>query len=447
MDIADALAHARALTQRADDAAATAAYMEILRRDSTHLQALTELGTLALAGGFRSAARTAYTRAIEHHPHDAVARINLANVLREDNDAAGAALHYRAAIALDPELPQAHQGMAWVLENSDPAGAESHWRKGFAGHAMVTKPYRGVAVGMPVLLLVSARGGNVPTQLWITDRHFAVSVVYAEFYEAHVALPPHALIVNAIGDADRCGVALARAMDVLAHSDAPVINPPSRVRATGRAENARALACLPGVVAPTIDTLTPAAILAARELTFPLLLRRPGFHTGEHFVHVANRAALAPALAEVGGDELFVIAYLDARGPDGMSRKYRAMFIDGVVYPLHLAVSASWKVHYFSADMAHSAAFRDEERRFLEDMAGVLGPTAMAALERIAATLGLDYAGIDFGLAADGSIMVFEANASMVVFPPSPDPMWDYRRGAIDTVLGAATRMLRRRGQ
>jgi hypothetical protein len=39
---------------------------------------------------------------------------------------------------------------------------------------------------------------------------------------------------------------------------------------------------------------------------------------------------------------------------------------------------------------------------------------------------------------------LFEANATMVVFPPNPDPMWDYRRRAIDTVLAAATQMLLR---
>ena len=59
--------------------------------------------------------------------------------------------------------------------------------------------------------------------------------------------------------------------------------------------------------------------------------------------------------------------------------------------------------------------------------------------------LGLDYGGIDFALAPDGSVLMFEANATMVVFPPNPDPIWDYRRGAIDLVLKAATRMLLRR--
>ena len=57
--------------------------------------------------------------------------------------------------------------------------------------------------------------------------------------------------------------------------------------------------------------------------------------------------------------------------PDGMARKYRVMFIGGVAYPLHLAISADWKVHYFTAAMAADPAFRAEERRFLDDMPAV----------------------------------------------------------------------------
>jgi glutathione synthase/RimK-type ligase-like ATP-grasp enzyme len=190
----------------------------------------------------------------------------------------------------------------------------------------------------------------------------------------------------------------------------------------------------------------PRAILEDGSLRFPLLLRRPGFHTGEHFVHVAGPDELAAAVDSLSAaDELMLITYLDARGPDGMSRKYRVMFVDGVMYPLHLAVSADWKVHYFSSAMAQNAAFREEERAFLADTAGTLGAPAMAALRRVCATLDLEYAGIDFAVGPDGSVLLFEANATMVVFPPSPDPMWDYRRRAIDEVLEACGRMLSRR--
>ena len=435
---------ARALVARADDEAAKQIYLDILRRDPTQFAALNELGTLAYGGGFRSAARTAYLQAVQHHPRNPMVRVNLANLLREEHDLAAAKIHYEAAIALKPDFHEAHQGLASVLEELELPGAEAHRHQGFTGHAMVEKPYRGTGHGVPLLLLVSARGGNIPTQLWITDRLFAVTALYAEFYEGP-ALPPHALLVNAIGDADRCGIALARAAELVMRSAAPVINLPASVQRTGRVEMARLAAAIDGVIAPRIRSLSPAAILADPELEFPLLLRRPGFHTGQYFVRVANRDEMKPAIAGFAAEQLLVIPYLDARGADGMSRKYRVMFIDGVAYPLHLAISENWKVHYFTADMASSARHREEERRFLDDMPGVLGPRAIAALAAIRSALNLDYAGIDFALAPDGSLLLFEANATMVVFPPGADSMWDYRRNAIRQVLDAATQMLLQR--
>jgi hypothetical protein len=294
---------------------------------------------------------------------------------------------------------------------------------------------------VPVLLLVSARGGNIPTQQILDDRVFAVSALYAEFCDPAQRLPEHALIFNAIGDADLCGEALACAEEIVKRSAAPVVNPPERVRLTGRAANAARLAALPDVTVPMIRVYAKSD-LATAELRFPLLLRAPGFHTGRHFIRVEQREDLAAAILQLPGDELLAIEYLEARGADGTARKYRVMIIDGALYPLHLAISADWKVHYFTADMAANAAHREEERRFLEDMPGVLGAHAVAALGAIGKSLGLDYAGVDFGLAPDGALLFFEANATMVINPPDPNPVWHYRRAPIQAALDAAKRML-----
>jgi len=452
--LAAPLEHARALGRAGRDDAAKQAYIEVLRRDPRNFNALNELGTLAWAGGYRSAARTAYTQAVAHHPDNLIGRVNLGNLLRDELDVAGARAQYEAALALDPQLHEAHQGMAWVLAELGLDGAEEHRRRGFTGRSLVTQPYRGTGQGIPLVLLVSARGGNVPNRLWIDDRRFTIHAIYADYFDPDRALPPHALLMNAIGDADLCADALERAEALAARSTAPVINRPARVKVTGRAENARRLGSIPDVIAPRIETCTRASLQSGRDLDtgsgcpigqgleFPLLLRSPGFHTGRHFVYVDRREALAGALASLKGEELLAIEYLDARGADGRARKYRVMFIDGVLYPLHLAVSSDWKVHYFSADMARHAAFREEERRFLSDMPGVLGPRAMRALERICAALGLEYGGIDFALAPDGSVLLFEANATMALVPPAPGEIWDYRRAAIEAAIEAARRLL-----
>lgn len=179
---------------------------------------------------------------------------------------------------------------------------------------------------------------------------------------------------------------------------------------------------------------------------FPLLLRAPGFHTGQHFLRVETREDALQATATLPGDELLAIEFLDARGPDGLARKYRVMCIGGALYPLHLAISADWKVHYFSADMLDREAHRAEERLFLEDMPAVLGPRAMAALAHIAETLGLEYAGVDFALDADGALLLFEANATMLINPPAPEPVWDYRRRPAARALAAARKLLGEEG-
>jgi hypothetical protein len=444
MGIASTLQRARRLAARGEDEAAKGAYVDALRLDPTCFPALNELAALARASGHRSAARSACAQAVRCHPANPAGRVNLANLLFEDGDLAGARAHYQAALAIDPGLAEAHQGMARVLTELGDAAAETHWRQGFAGHAVVG-PRRAGAQRVPVLLLVAARGGNVPTRNWFDERVFAVTAIYADFHEPGHPLPPHALVVNAIGEADLCGAALAGAEALLARSSAPVINWPARVRATGRAANTARLAGVPGVIAPATRLLRRTEVPAADGLEFPLLLRAPGFHTGQHFVRVEGRDGLAAALARMPGEEVLVIRYLDARGADGMARKYRVMFVDGGTYPLHLALSADWKVHYFTAAMATDGAYREEERRFLDDMPAVLGARAMAALDGIREMLGLDFAGVDFARAADGSLLLFEANATMVINPPDGDPMWDYRRRAIGEVLAAVKRMLRRR--
>jgi hypothetical protein len=424
-------------------------YLELLRRAPTHFGALNDFGTMLVATGYRDAARTVLEQAARHHPDRPDGLVNLANLLLQLGDLVPARAHFEAALRIDPDHVHAHRGLANLLDElGEAAGAQTHRDRGFKDHALTMLPYHGDGAPLSVLLLVSALGGNIPTAALLDERIFQTSVLVAEYAEALTALPPHDVVFNGIGDADLCGEGLAAAQTIVAHSARPVINDPAAVLATGRMANADRLRGLPDVIVPRIASpardqlLGPQAASVLGDFRFPLLLRAPGFHTGRHFVHVADAKELVAAAGALPGRDVWAIEPLDARGPDGKFRKYRVMFVERRLYPLHLAVSGHWKVHYFTTEMADTPAHRHEDEAFLADMAAVIGARGLAALERIAAALGLDYAGIDFGLAPAGEILLFEANAAMVVTPPTDDPKWAYRRLAVDRVIAAVRAML-----
>jgi hypothetical protein len=432
------------------------AYLDVLTRSPGHVAALNNLGTLLYFTGYRGAARSAYTEAIRLHPDQPMAHVNLGNLLLEAGELAAAREHYEAALSIDARFAEAHQGFGNLLaELGQEEAAAHHQRLGHRNRRPTELPYRGESEPVSVLLLTSGRRGDVPIRHLLDDKIFRTYVVLPNVYDLEAPLPEHQVVFNAIGDADLCRQALDRAVALMDRTFAPVINAPAAVLGTGRAANARRLADLPGVVAPRMANLSrqmlagseaPAA-LEDRGFQFPLLLRAPGFHNGQHFVLIENPGQLASAVAELPGDELTAIQYLDARGRDGLYRKYRVMMIDGWLYPLHLAIAPCWKIHYVTADMEESAEHRAEEARFLQDMPQVLGSRAMAALAEIQNALGLDYAGIDFGLNADGEILLFEANATMTVLPPGQDRRWNYRRAAVQRIEDAVRRMLIEKAQ
>jgi tetratricopeptide (TPR) repeat protein len=434
-------------------------HLKVIELDPAHQQNLNALGLLLVAMQKKKAALLVFAEAVRQAPESIISRVNYGGVLLEENDNFTAREQFEAALRVDPKFSNAHAGLYYALARlGELEAAEVHRRLGFERKSVFKNPYRGTAQPIPVILLVSSTGGNTPIEKLLDDSIFETHVVVADFFDLKDPLPEHRLIVNGIGDVDVSQEALIAAEALLAHSSAPVLNHPAAVRATGRCENAARLRDLPGVVAPAtqmfayslLASADGAPALVEHGFTFPILLRVPGFHMGEHFVDVQSAEALADAVAGLPGAgrsnaQLLAIQYLDARGSDGSFRKYRVMMIDGQLYPLHLAIAPQWKIHYFSADMADKPDHRGEEAEFLGNMPHFLGPKAMHALEQVQAALGLDYAGVDFGLGPNGEVLLFEANATMVVQHPDPGEHWDYRRPAVDRIHAAVRNMLLKR--
>jgi glutathione synthase/RimK-type ligase-like ATP-grasp enzyme len=430
---------------------AVRAYVAILKREPTHPDALNALGLMVLSTGNRVAAKTLLCGAVLYGPRHASAHANLAylHVLDERWNAARAL--YERALELDPRLAIAHHGLADVHARlGDAEGAAAHRLAGLQLRPITIARFRGSGEPIRILALGSAAFGNVATDAFFDDRLFSVASLVVEFYDAGIPLPPHDVVFNVIGEGDLCAAPLASAAQIAARTGAPLINPPANVAATRRAANAARLGRLPDVATPRMVTCAREllaapdgpALLERSGLRFPLLVRSPGYHTGDHFVKVERAADLSASVAALPGAELLAIEYVDLRDDGGNVRKYRAIIVDGTIYPLHLAIARHWKIHYFRSDMAECGEHRREDAAFVHDMRAALGARAMRALEAIRDLLGLDYGGIDFALDAAGNVVVFEANASMIVPPPPPEAQWDYRRPAVERIHAAVRAML-----
>lgn len=439
---------------RADDA--RLAYVEILQRDASHFGALNDLGMLLFKAGLRQEAFTCFNAAVAKHPREAIGHANLGFVLLRGGESELAREQYEIAVSLDPKNAEARRGLTLALEAlGKRESAAVHRDVGFGAAPLIELPYRGEGRGVRVLLLVRAGPGNVPIDRFLDDRTFAVAKLVADSYRPSLTLPAHDVVFNAVGDADVRDDALARAAEILERSGAPVVNPPAQVALTGRVQNAARLREIEDVIAPRAAAYSKGSLLAPEAVDrlesdgfrVPFLLRAAGFHTGEHFERVERLEQLGEIAARLPGDDVLAIEFVDVRGADRNARKYRVLFIDGHLYPLHLAISPNWKVHYFSAAMADHAERRAEEERFLTDMRGAMGVRAVDALERVAAALGLDYAGADFTIDNEGKIVLFEANATMIVPVPDADPRWEYRRAPVARIEEAVRAMLLKRSR
>ncbi|MGH2468497.1 MAG: tetratricopeptide repeat protein, partial [Chloroflexota bacterium] len=440
------------LQELGDEDAAVVQYQSALALRPGDPEALNNLGSVYFALHRYEEARDCCRAALALDAELLPSYDNLGSALLELGQPAEARQQYEAALRQAPADQRVHQSLA-VLELLEGrlAEAEAHGRAGF-GSGLERRARTGTRAGTPILVVMSALGGNVKLDRWLDDAQFGRWTATAEFCAPDVELPEHRLAFNAVGDADRCGVALDRAARLLDRSPAPILNLPRHVARTGRLEHAARLGQLEGVLAPLTIAMPKEALLApqgperleAAGLRWPLLLRAPGFHTGEQFLKIERPDGVAAAAATLPGSQLLAMQYLDLRDTQGWVRKYRVMGIDGQLYPLHLAIARQWMVHYLHADMAEPEHQR-EEALFLSDMEGALGSRALAALERIRDAMALDYGGIDFALDEQGRVVLFEANATMMVPTPGVDDLAPHRLPAIERVHAAVRGMIARR--
>jgi glutathione synthase/RimK-type ligase-like ATP-grasp enzyme len=350
----------------------------------------------------------------------------------------------------DPGSRDAHQRLYEVEQMlGQPAAGIAHLRLALQGSRVVTLPALDAPAKLTVLALsrVAQWEANTPLELIIDTQHTTLHRYYIDDVDTQLPpgdVPAYDVLFNSIGESERAASALKLAELFAECALRRPINPPEIVATIGRTAVAQRFAASANVIAPAVERVEAGA-LRAHAVAEPLVVRPVGSQAGIGLARVASRQELHAYLDEQTHSAYFVMPFVDYRNDDGFFRKYRVMFVDGKPYACHLAISPRWMIHYYNAAMAEHQWMRDEEARFIANLDEVFTSRLRDALDEISAAIPLEYFGIDCAIARDGRLLLFEADAAMLVHGTDPPDLYPYKRAGFERIQTALMELLSKR--
>ena len=296
---------------------------------------------------------------------------------------------------------------------------------------------------------MSVAGSSDLHRLIGADVPFHRTLITRNFFRQQRALEPgYECILNLITEAEENGRVLENLRKLVRGYSARVINRPEAVLQSTRDLVARKLAGIPGMVVPRVLRLRGSNAAAAAKtieragLQFPVIVRRVGTHTGRIVGKFDDLDSLRAAAIE-GGEHL-ATEFVEFRSGDRLCRKYRVFFIGQRHVFRHMLASEDWNVH--ASDRQRVMADRPEliaaEEQMFAIPEGAFSDEVQQVLSAVRERIPLDFFGMDFGIAPDGLVVLFEANATMNFFPLSPDPRFAYLGRCVEPARSAFYELL-----
>jgi hypothetical protein len=384
---------------------------------------------------------------IVQFPTVVVLRQNLAQTLYESGEIAGAIAEHRAALATE-ECVASHMALYELLQMTGVREealahqlAALRVQRLFAYQAR--RPLRSV-------LCLCAPGDwqtNIPVDFLFDRETTTVYKLYLidEKHTVSDVVPPYDVVWNTIAESPEAVQHLALANHFMRAQNKPALNAPANVIGTARPLLATTLASTAARVAPVSIVDGRTLRNAALPFAFPLIARPLGSHAGAGLERLDSEAACEAYTVQHPADRYFVSPFIDYASADGYFRKYRLVYVEGVPYPVHLAISPKWMIHYYNAPMAEHQWMRDEEAAFLEDPRCAFDRERFTALVQIGKAVGLEYFGIDCSIDPDGKVLVFEADAAMLVHTSDPVDLYPYKQQFVPRIYRAVEQMIDRR--
>lgn len=387
-------------------------------------------------------------RSIELDPANAPAHAAIGNVYARLMRRLDAINAYELAIMLDWSFADAHLALSGLYESLQNAEAATSHRREALSIKRGYEPCPSPAPPIRTILAIAVDGGaqaNLPLEFLLNMHRTAMHVHYVDPPGMPAVLPSHDVLVNAMEYLESSAAAIEACATIASRSAAPLINDPRNLPRIARTE-------LPHTLRDIAVQVPVSARIARERLSsvstegdivsqLPIVIRPVDTHRGEGLERIDRASGLAAYLQRTAGETFVVAPFIDYRGDDGYYRKYRAIFVDGRAFAYHLAISDRWMVHYEGSLMETHPWMRAEEERFLREPEAVF-PEWDRSFAKIAGAIGLDYFGIDFTKLRDGSTLIFEAGAAMLVHCRDRLDLFAYKYDYVPRIFDAFEAML-----
>ena len=443
--------------ERGEPAKAIALFDQLLLAAPEHVGVHCARGNAFRGMHLVDEALSSYQHYLSLVPDSALAHLRLGETLVESGRLEEAVAHLLRSLALHGGHNMeylAHVDLGHALSKlGRDAESLAHFRRAVALEPVATHRAAKPEADFSALLIVAPSAYNTPYEFLTVRVPFESHVLLLlpdQQYDSAFLASKADVAVNLVSDVDHDNGLLPVAAALLDSLGIPVINHPSRIHVTDRLGVAGLLADIPSCRVARIERksgrmLSAPGSLESLTMQAPFLARLTGCHGGDDFELVETEADLHRLVSVRKNNDYFLIEYLDYRSADGYFRKYRFFIVGDSVLPYHLAIGAEWKVHHFRTDMANQAWMRQEEEAFLRAPEAVFEPRHFAALRTIRDRVGLEFFGVDCGLDRNGDLVVFEANATMLIHGDTGD--FAYKNPYVEDIKSAFGALLARAAQ
>eukprot|EP01037_Dinobryon_pediforme_P019468 gene19468-19891_t len=346
-----------------------------------------------------------------------------------------------------PEDISALLDMSLLLQSTGPKGLEIQ----AAALKMQSLYHRIHGNGRGLRVLAFMTGGdmaaNTPVDFLLEGSDMVLYQLYIDADTPHLPpLPEFDVAFMAIGECPANVKTLENMARLLADwSGPPVLNAePLRIRDITRDYLYNALSDEPSILSPRLVRTRHADLVAIVEqdedlfgLTFPLIIRPAGTHAGDRMEKIESVADLEAYLQTSPNPDYYLSQFIPYAGADGLYRKLRIAFINGLPFASHLCVSENWMVHFLSASMDIHADRRAEEAHWMQTFDTDFVPRHRAAFAALNRCFDMNYFVIDCVGLPDGRLMVFEADVIMIVHDMDLEDLFAYKKPVMHKLFRA----------